>query len=877
MTTHNTLEQHALSISTKASWIIRQAAGRTLAEEKAEGLYELFLGEQDTRTTAGLYDRLDAPLDRRIPTATSCAQFWSTKSLLDQAAQTQNVIQPDPSTAKYYSNLADMRELSLITSEELRRLCIPLHFPDEFRVRKHYLSSQVAAMCLLISTCDLNVQARSEKLVKMYNGRITVQRDAATGMRFRVLSVPPGLGKTAMVLGAMTALMRNGTFRRIVETADAWCKQVRSNSGVGTYFTDSAVPVPRAVVFFVVPDNVWAYWHGNALSQIGELSEEGSRVTLYPPTSTEKFYWSRALQAIEAAGVGETHKAIVMLSPTNFSHFLKEGHNLAWPLTVFDEFSAHCSKFGNCAIPLCREFWAVTATPTEICKAITGNLKTNPFRALLGDKFSRCEIRPHQMRDSDHYTTATHRSEMLCGNAQVLLLTVVPKAIIGWINDEVATLMYSGVALITRGNYNLGFYSRDRLLDSHQPREVLSHFVDVHVWDLSVDEQVATNRKLLVAGDVDMVTHFRKVEQSVLPDRLRDVSSKAFANIYSQADLVTNKRRFLAEAPETPSTHIASWWNGETANKLIDLPTVLRMLDDACRTADADLRRVLTRSHGHEDSKRAAWMTHVRESLKCKAVYLHDMARWLEASEDVPTLPPPSKRANFALRFQPFVRPFNLSKVLVCMNCSTFLTLDDVISSGWYLDNVEWTLNEDVNLCNIEYIRCPECYIKATLDEGVRPMCEVPFGLHLSALPSTDLFEMRRAGFELKRCLRGERMYDHVTDDFYYMGAAAMLDAVIREAVLVRGMRRLVFFSDPGVFDAVCVPMLQALQDWSFMEGAPRSVAYRKLTDGRRPGVSTCHIKTTNLEWYNDEAVSRGLRAGKIANSRDRYLMLYRA
>ncbi|KAK3251066.1 hypothetical protein CYMTET_39610 [Cymbomonas tetramitiformis] len=834
----------------------------------------------------------------------------------------------------YYSNLADLRELSRVTGEELRQKCIPMSFSDEFGERKSYVSSQMASMWLLVSTCGLSVQVRSRKLIKMYKDRITVCRDESTGMRFRVLSVPPGLGKTAMVMGAITALVRNGMFQEMMRTADAWCKQVRSTSGMGAYFSDSSEGSARArpVIFLVCPDNVWGYWHNTVVSHIRDTSSTTPYLVaeVYPATATERFMWKRALQLVERAD----SLKIVMVTPAHFAQFLKEGHNLAWPLTVFDEFSAHCNFFGNCATPLCREFWAVTATPNEICGAVSGNLKTNPFRGILGDKFARCETAPHELRFRAR--TTTQATEMLCGNAQVLLLTTIPRSVIDWITEEVSGLMFDGVALLKRPSF---VKMRKQLLESHVPRErIYFNLDDVAMWDLSKEVPAEVSRPQQSIGDHPAATSlrasfFREVDANSLP-RWSLESVDRFGQAYANTSTVRFKRS-RDGCVTRGRTCICKWWNGSSVETLVDLPTVLRLLEDATRTLRAGIERVVfcESQHlgkGHEDGHEITFMRNVFDTVRMKLELLQGVARRLEAIPiggylaDHPL--ERDTRSNFALRCRPFGAPVDPSSVLVCMNCSCCLRMDDVLSSGWYLDNVRWTAKEDVNLCDIHSVRCPECYVETVIDEGVRPMCEVSFGKALAARHgdiaiSTDA--LRAKGFDIRRCLRGERMYD-ADSGFFDLGGAAMLEAVILEAVLVRGMRRLIFFADDHAFERVVAPMLETARSWlgrpETITAGVNSVVCRCLKHGQRPGVSACKTKAANLRWFADneasnevrtlclnknrsageethgmnlastdaifflgpchnsvQAVSRGLRAGVHRSDKDRYLLVYRA
>ncbi|KAK3269337.1 hypothetical protein CYMTET_22218 [Cymbomonas tetramitiformis] len=174
----------------------------------------------------------------------------------------------------------------------------------------------------------------------------------------------------------------------------------------------------------------------------------------------------------------------------------------------------------------------------------------------------------------------------------------------------------------------------------------------------------------------------------------------------------------------------------------------------------------------HEDDNKLNYMRdRILADITNKAHKLAFIGAWLDSRGDVDTEQIPQVvRKTFTLRSGPFKRPCVLSKVLVCMNCSCCLTMEDIVATGWYLDNMEWILNQDINLCTIHYIRCPECYVKLQIDEGVRPMCEIPFGQHILDAPSTDVDELRATyGFEPRRFLRGQELY-HASGAFFNIG-----------------------------------------------------------------------------------------------------------
>ncbi|KAK3257204.1 hypothetical protein CYMTET_33700 [Cymbomonas tetramitiformis] len=417
----------------------------------------------------------------------------TTESILQESARRQRTIVPfadHEARTEYLTRHLPLKRLTSITAEQVQELGLREHFPGEHGdARKVPTPAQYTMMCLLLSFENRDVVVSSHKL-KNVNSRseksrwpdptkpapvISFSEDRRSGMNFDIVTAPPGTGKTGVTIEAALALYRGILLPRILRRVDAWSVQIRATSVLGLYRADAKLRAPRPCQLLVVvaPDNVMTYWHKTLANAVAGDDD----FTIYPAAATNKLYTDKLAALIDEhthdaaeykqMSLGKGSKTLVLrLSPLQLKEFLSRHDNIAWPLTIFDEFSAHCASMGvNTPIPLCRLFWAISATPTEICSSLNNCSTQNPFKMLVGAQFKTAEsdvpktddwVPKHWPWKSDDFVdfdrpcaSLKMRTDLLTGNAQVLLLTTFSQCVIDAVIKDVSSKMPKGVHFVT--------------------------------------------------------------------------------------------------------------------------------------------------------------------------------------------------------------------------------------------------------------------------------------------------------------------------------------------------------------------------------------------------------------------------------------------
>ncbi|KAK3250237.1 hypothetical protein CYMTET_40377 [Cymbomonas tetramitiformis] len=419
--------------------------------------------------TAGL--DLDAQLYKPIssPVATKFVEtFVTSKEILLDSARRQRTIVPftdHAASTEYLTRHVPLVCLTTISADDVKRMGLRERFPDEHgTTNKRPTPGQYTRMCLLLSFQNRDLVVRSHKLKDVNHNPKNVwpdpskpvpgfsySEDRLTGMNLDIVTAPPATGKTGVTIEAALAVYRGDLLPRILRDIDNWSVQIRATSALGVYRADTSLrparPCQLAVI--VAPDNVMTYWHNTLANAIvGDAN-----FTIYPTRAADKLITARLDEL--------------------FKTFLAERRNVAWPLTVFDEFSSHCAAMKtDCPVPMCRLLWAISATPTEISKTLHGCNTKNPFKVLVGSHFKKAEDEIPALCESwmpKHWAwtpetydrrTLRERIELLEGNAQVMLLTTFGQSVIEQVIDDVSLKMPRGVRLIVRSLNNADPYGR---------------------------------------------------------------------------------------------------------------------------------------------------------------------------------------------------------------------------------------------------------------------------------------------------------------------------------------------------------------------------------------------------------------------------------
>ena len=424
--------------------------------------------------------------------------FVSSTEILLESARRQRTIVPfadHEASTEYLTRHVPLVCLTTVSADDVKRMGLRERFPDEHgNTYKRPTPGQYTLMCLLLSFQNRDLVVRSHKLKDVNHNPKNVWPDPSkpvpsfsysenrlTGMNFDIVTAPPGTGKTGVTIEAALAVYRGELLPRILRDIDNWSVQIRATSALGVYRADTSLrparPCQLAVI--VAPDNVMTYWHNTLANAIvGDAN-----FTIYPTRAADNLITARLNELV----VQHTHDTtdycemrcpsrktlLLRLSPSQFKTFLGDRRNVAWPLTVFDEFSSHCAAMKtDCPVPMCRLLWAISATPTEITKTLHGCNTQNPFKVLVGSHFKKAEDEIPALCESwmprhwpwtpETYNRKTlrERTELLEGNAQVMLLTTFGQSVIEQVIDDVSLKMPKGVRLIVRSPNNADPYGR---------------------------------------------------------------------------------------------------------------------------------------------------------------------------------------------------------------------------------------------------------------------------------------------------------------------------------------------------------------------------------------------------------------------------------
>ncbi|KAK3283551.1 hypothetical protein CYMTET_8756 [Cymbomonas tetramitiformis] len=309
-------------------------------------------------------------------------------------------------TTVYCTDHAQIRDLLDITDDQIAQRGVRDFIPNEHALPTKPTAAQLVQILILLSKSNRTATVRSNML---NNSSTTIEQtlteNRATGTDFDIISAPPGTGKTGVTLEAALALMRGNRLPEIMRTSPEWWRNVRSISQLGVHYitSDLADPKPCNLIILVTPNNVAGYWLRTLQHAV---SQEPQNYTIYPKESG----------AIR---------------------------NIVWPLTIFDEFTAHCGNMGiEAKAPACKLFWAISATPNTITEVFNGKSSHNPFKKMLSDRFTHAETELSSDRIPKHFERSLEqRRRIIESNLMVSLITAFPPALIRRTIDNVLHLM----------------------------------------------------------------------------------------------------------------------------------------------------------------------------------------------------------------------------------------------------------------------------------------------------------------------------------------------------------------------------------------------------------------------------------------------------
>lgn len=845
-----------------------------------------------------------------------------TKPILSSAMRSQNKFQ-DTSDVSYFSNAADLRALTELTPEGLRRSCVPLSFCDEGHFDTPYVSGQIAAMWLLINPIPLTMGAHSSCLLPMYKRRIQTVSDPTYSTNLRLVCMPPGTGKTAVVIGACEALMKGPARVAILDEADTWAKQLRTTSRTGNFTSHGSTDgfARRSMAVVVAPDNVYTYWHGMLRAMIDRAVACGSDWSLFPNETSSKVAERNLVAAVDRATVESGSCVFVLLTPDQFKKFLLIEQHWVWPVTIFDEISAHFRKMSNTLMPLCKELWGMTATPTDLSDMMPNVAKTNPIRMFLGDDYQQCKP---LVRGMERYPT--EGTKALIANLNVMLMLALPSEINQWISDQMSDLMFAGVACIVNPGCGFGTVVRSS-------SKAIVGFTEISSGSsppTSFSDECYFTWKMWEGADFsEFGSTYRGTWEMENVQRIFAGSSptskkQGFVGTFVMT-LRLRKRRVDQAAP-TVVRILCDWFSGPTAS-LTSLPFLSKSVDRAIDVTDTYLRRLQQEQSSFVTGPNKNRCTDDHLEIKRMDAELRDRRRYIRMVEEKVTLAMSGERsgAGGIFAFDPLdMRWTNEEEVLLCARCACCFSLESLFVTGWWVENLRTEKSfldaSSERICGAT-VRCPNCYVWLQLHKDTFDACNGRLE-ELRAEHTAGL----DARYERIELLRNASLADQAIiaqTHFPYpqlpCGVAYALDFALRDAVLRHGMRRIVVFCEPDRFLARVTPVLEEVARWPILKRSDPAIGivHRSLLNGTRTALKA--MKGENIRWFSDatrldevrvlhlnnkhtgdkeethgmnlaitdmiifvdstpnsvQAVSRGLRAGKQRKD-DKWLVVYR-
>ncbi|KAK3243088.1 hypothetical protein CYMTET_47230 [Cymbomonas tetramitiformis] len=821
-------------------------------------------GLRDVREAESIHSVLSAkyPLQPQLETRIS------TKAILGSALKSQTRFK---STAQfeYLSDAAELKGLSEVTAEDLERLCVPITFFDDANTERRYVSGQIAGMWLLLTRIGLTIEVRSDCLLPMYKNSLRTTSNPDFGTNMRLVCMPPGTGKTAVVIGACEALMKGPSRESILGEADVWAKQMRATSRTGNFTTHGGIGrfAKRSMAVVVAPDNVYAYWHGSLRSMVNRAVTGGLDWTLFPSESSKKLSVSHLVAAVDRATVESGACVFVLLTPDHFKKFLLLEQQWVWPVTVFDEISAHFRKLSNTPMPLCKELWGMTATPTDLSDMMDGVAKNNPIKVFLGEDYQQCNPDPKKGFMKLYPTEAT---KILVANVNVLLLLTIPVEINRWISDQMSDLMFAGVACVVNSGCGVNIALSEAQVSmecfvhvpTERPHKGLSPLTrglqfTWEMWrEIDVDRLPSEYRGEWHLEIFEELFSASNLPLSHIPMKYGFVESHTF-------ECVIRKRR--ADQNCSFSIEVECTWFPGPACTLVSLSTLLSGLERA-----VDLFQAYEEKCDREFSQVTGWrgvspvhceINKINKLMRNKLAYLRLVREKVSlvideghgGAESVFAFAPRDMRLRAA------------SEALLCARCACCFTFESLFVTGWWKGNLQTELGSiDATSEIVGGVRCPNCYIWLQPDREVSAVCnarlarmrtEHAMGRDATLEVIARLIESDAAALAYAPKSpddEGALARTHFPYPPLPCGVAYALDFALRDAILRHKMRRFVIFCDRERFEHRIGPILDEVTRWSALRARVPAidVGYRSLLDGSRGALKA--VKGNNLTWYSD-------------------------
>ncbi|KAK3245804.1 hypothetical protein CYMTET_44625 [Cymbomonas tetramitiformis] len=922
-----TCEKQAIvdCIVSRATEILNAHEAHRTPADRAENLYPVFLpyeeiGDVDVDMPWGRAGALDKSnvYEQMSDNVRRAQSYCSIERVIRDASIKTNPIRYNP-YIRYTSNMKDLRLLKRLTVDHLSA-GLMWDFIDENDHSCQFTPVQMALAYILWKTgfqylyvtevvnMDILRDALPELDPKYVDSLspIKICNRANRGTQLKILSLPPGQGKTNIAINALLAILASSTLDRIfaqqAAASEACDRRVVSlmNVSVDSIFTH--------VVVVVAPNNVYGHWHRR-------LQNECTRrnILCYPKKVKDRFTNSEVHKIFETcsrpkgyASVSGDHvqTAVILLNPKQFSLLEKcqwirnSKAEYAWPLTVMDEISSHVDDMCRKVVPNCLQLWGITATPTDTFMGrSTGYMYQFMWPASRMERapnslLLECSKRKRRGKTSNYDPSERlHKefAEVASGNTYWMCLSVVAPYMETWILEDHAMYMPMGINSIK--------YGSPASACSPLAHKVFSHLItNSSDWYTQMDTyDTAPKRFEINLMTLGVTRSKRQLEGGDLGYPLARSYGVPF---YERTTILTStlakehatriSRQVRADSDHRIVTvwdlYIFTWIAVDKPCTFMGASSLMSNVDIAI-TNLTDYVNDLQHNVNHSDYKLLGAARIYLFHLEALRTTVQDTVPiWMESEEHSG-----SKDGSSS---------FDI--LLMCMVCGGQVHLNTILRSTWFIDYCEWSLiSDDVGadqeclIVSVHSMRCPCCSWKLIVEEAIRPIVDMTATthFHMADLLSreareewteaeceaatcklrTDLLENHvqltqgassHAEFKMEK-LFGDGLqscYDrHEVTSFDQCGAFFTLDCYLHNAIFRFDCKRvLIFYRGDNClaqFSEVLrvlnshIPYDKTKPSTSTCTGASR-VSARSLTEGMKRGKSYRSIKDENSSWF---------------------------
>ncbi|KAK3255211.1 hypothetical protein CYMTET_35684 [Cymbomonas tetramitiformis] len=911
-------------ITSRAAELLQAHEAHRTSTERTRKLYPIFLSSQEIGDISsdlpwGRADALDTPnvYETMSENIKRAQYYFNIERVIRDASTKTNPVRYNP-YIRYSSDMKDLRLLQRLTVDRVDS-GLSWDFLDESASTCCFTPVQLALAYILWKsgfeyeyvTEMTNVHIWKEAFPELDTPSmdrlppIKISNRADKGMQIRMLSLPPGQGKTNIAINALLAVLQPPTLDRLFARHT---KASRACDKHSISLIDVSVDtIYSHVVVIVVPNNVYGHWHRclqNECARKGTLCYPNKVTSRFTNNEVRKIFetCSRPKAIANVSGVSP-RTAVILLNPKQFALLEKcewirnQNNEYAWPLTVMDEISSHVDDMCRKVIPNCLQLWGITATPTDtFFGKSTGYMYRFMRPAMSMERSPNSLVLHYRKRKRREQARSYDPSQRFLedfkktayGNTYWMCLSVVTPYMETWLLEEHAMYMPAGINSIK-------YISPASACSSLTDKVFSNGITDSSTWYTDIGKHYAegfADRYEIDLLKFGATRSNRQLERGEAINRSYGISctdrTKYMTGTITKEHIdrvprdVAEPTRFLS----VPAWdfYIFKWIAVDNPCILMGVFSFLSNLDIAIDNSIVyvnDLRSI----PDHRDSKLldalGEYLSHL-ESLRTRVQ--NTVPIWMH-SEVVGSSEHGSGSSDMPL---------------ICLVCGGQFVLGDMLRFTWFSDYCDWTLiSDDMGgdheclVVSIQAVRCPCCSWKLSVDESIKPLVEMTATTHLhkanllsreardewseeerEAVTSKLRSDMLRAhvhSFQsLSSCaeFKMEKLfvdglqscYDHHTKtSFDGCGAFFALDCYLYNAIFrfdctrilifYRGENCLEQFSDVLRVLNAYIPHDKGRPSTSTCTGVS-SVSARSLTEGMKKGKSYRAVKDVNISWF---------------------------